>query len=104
MLRPTLINLNPIELRYYPFMINLDKCNVSCNVLSPKVCVSKEKKDKNVKIFNVITNKNKAKTMTNKFHVIANANSIVRHIIQIKNGIIKHVNVNVKIFYMQKRL
>ena len=46
MLRPTLINLNPIELRYYPFMINLDKCNVSCNVLSPKVCVSKEKKEK----------------------------------------------------------
>ena len=22
MLRPTLINLNPVELRYYPFMIN----------------------------------------------------------------------------------
>ena len=31
MTRPTLIDLNPDEnnqgLRYYPFMVNLDKCN-----------------------------------------------------------------------------
>ena len=27
----TLIDLNPTELKYYPFMINLDKCNGSCN-------------------------------------------------------------------------
>ena len=24
--RPSLIDLNPVELKYYPFMINLDKC------------------------------------------------------------------------------
>ena len=24
--RPTLIDLNPIELKYYPFMISLEKC------------------------------------------------------------------------------
>ena len=36
MVRPTLIDLNPVELRYYPFMISLDRCNGSCNVLSPK--------------------------------------------------------------------
>ena len=33
MVIPTLINLNTAELKYYPFMINLDKCNASCNVL-----------------------------------------------------------------------
>ena len=29
--------------------------------------------------------------------MIVNANSIVQHVIQTKNGIIRHVNVNVKI-------
>ena len=38
------------------------------------------------------------------FHVIANANSIVRNVIQIKNGIIKHVNVNVKITVIAEKI
>ena len=42
-LRPTLIDLGPVEIKYYPFMISSDKCNGSCNVLSPKICVSKNK-------------------------------------------------------------
>ena len=29
MIRPTLINLKPVELKYYPFMNSLDKCNGS---------------------------------------------------------------------------
>ena len=40
----------------------------------------------------------------NIFHVIANANSIVRHVIKIKNGIIKHVNVNAKIIISAKKI
>ena len=64
MISPTLIDLNPVELKYYPFMISLDKCSGSCNVLSPKKCVPKETKDINVKVFNMITNKNEAKEMT----------------------------------------
>ena len=43
MVRPTLIDSNPIELKYCPFMISLDKCNGSCNVLSSKTCVPKKK-------------------------------------------------------------
>ena len=31
MIRPTLIDLNPVELNYYLFMISLDKCSGSCN-------------------------------------------------------------------------
>ena len=42
MVRPTLIDLNPIKLKYHPFMISLDKCTGSCNVLSSKICVPKE--------------------------------------------------------------
>ena len=64
MVRPTLIYMNPVELRYYPFMISLNKCTGSCNVLSPKIRIPKETKDINVKVFNMITNKNEAKAMT----------------------------------------
>ena len=66
--RPTLICLNPAEYNYYPFMVSLDKCSGSyntANVLSAKLCVQKETKHINVKTFNMITNKNEAKTMEN---------------------------------------
>ena len=43
--RPTLIDMNRIELKYYPFMISLNKCTGSCNVLSPKICLQNEIKD-----------------------------------------------------------
>ena len=36
--------------------------------------------------------------------MIVNANSIVKHVIQIKNGIIKHVNMNVKIIVSSKKV
>ena len=42
--RPTLIDLNPVELKYYRFMISLNKYNGSCNVLSPKICVPIKKR------------------------------------------------------------
>ena len=44
MARPTLIDLNPVVLKYYPFMISLDKCGENCNVLSPKICNLKKQK------------------------------------------------------------
>ena len=56
--------MNPVELKYYPFMISLNKWTGSCNVLSPKICVPKERKLINVKAFNMITNKDEAKSMT----------------------------------------
>ena len=62
-IRPTLIDLNPVELNYYPFMISLDRCSGSCNVLSPKICVPKQTKDINIKVFSMITNENEAKAM-----------------------------------------
>ena len=63
MVRPTLINMNPNELKYYPFMISLNKCTGSCNVLSPKIYIPKGIKDIYVKAFNMITNKDEAKAM-----------------------------------------
>ena len=63
MVRPTLIDFNPVEVRYYPFMISLDKCTGSCTVVSPKICVLKEAKDVNIKAFNTTANKIEVKTM-----------------------------------------
>ena len=40
----------------------------------------------------------------NIFHVIVNARSIVQHVIQIKNGIMINVNVNVKIIVRAKKI
>ena len=45
-------------------MISINKCTKSCNVLSLKICAPKETEDINVKAFNMITNKNEAKAMT----------------------------------------
>ena len=67
MFRPTLIDLNPVELKYYPFMISLDSCNVMETVISYLLkCVFQKKQDTNTEVFNIITNKNEAKTMTKR--------------------------------------
>ena len=62
MIRPSLIDMSPVELKYYPFMINLNKYTGSCNVLSPDLCSKRNKR--HIKAFNMITNKNEAKAMT----------------------------------------
>ena len=60
MVRPTLIDINPVEHKY-PFVITLDKRSGSCNALSPKICVTKKTKGIYIKAFHMITNKNEAK-------------------------------------------
>ena len=47
MVIPTLIDLDPFELKCYPLTNSLNKCTESCNVFSPKICLSKERKDIN---------------------------------------------------------
>ena len=71
MVRSIPIDLNPVEFKYYPFVISLDKCTGSCNVLWPNICVTKEIKDIIVKIFNMIANKNEPKAMTK--HICCNS-------------------------------
>ena len=41
-----LLILNLVNLKHYPFMINLNKCSGSCNLLFPKIYVPTEKKKK----------------------------------------------------------
>ena len=55
--------MNSIELKYHSFMIILNICTGSCNILFLKICVSEETKGINVKACNLTTNKNEAKAM-----------------------------------------
>ena len=66
MIRPAIINLSPVELKYYPFMISLDKCNRICNAvddLSTKTWAPIKTKYVNVKVFNIIAGITKAKRL-----------------------------------------
>ena len=48
---PAPIDLNPVKLKYYLFMVTLDKCSGCCNAvdnLSTKICVSSKTKGINV--------------------------------------------------------
>ena len=72
MVRPTLIDLNPVELNCYLLFINyliivnLDESNGSFNVVNnifTKTCVSSKTKDVNVKVFKIITRINEAKAL-----------------------------------------
>ena len=56
--RAIFIELDLVELSYYPYMISLEKCDGSCNAfdgLCIKVCVPSKMKDANVEVFNMIT-------------------------------------------------
>ena len=68
-IRHTLINLNPVELNYYPFIISLGKCNGICNVandVSMKICVPSEKKGVCIRVFNMIARVNEVKAFIMK--------------------------------------
>ena len=62
MARPIIFILNLTEFNYYPF----SKCNGSCNGvddLPAKIYVPSKRKDGNVKVLNMITRTNEAKTL-----------------------------------------
>ena len=66
MTRHAVIDLNPTDLNYYPFMISLEKCKMSCNVvdvLSTKICVPNKTKEVSVKRFSMVTRIDEAKAL-----------------------------------------
>ena len=74
MIRAFLIGFNHVQLKYYPFMISLDKCNGSCssiNDLSMRSCIPSKSKDVNV---NMVTNGNEAKTLVK--HILCDCKCI----------------------------
>ena len=64
--RAFLVDLNPIELKYYPCIIPLDKCNPNCNTLgeiSGRICTPNKTEDVNLNVFNLIIRTNEQKTI-----------------------------------------
>ena len=68
--RTILTDFNPDEwnqrLHYYPFMVNLDSCNGSCNTLdvtSGRVCVPNKTEEISLNVFDMITRINESKTL-----------------------------------------
>ena len=64
MVRPTLIN--SVELNNILHNISLDKCNAIFNAvddLPTKLCLPSKTKDVHLKVFNLITRINEAKTL-----------------------------------------
>ena len=60
-IKPALIDLNPAELKYYPYTINLDKCNGSCNTLSEisdRICAPDKTENVNLNFFTLIARTN----------------------------------------------
>ena len=64
MVRLTVADMNPVELKYCPFMTSLNKCTGICNVFSPKIRAPEETKDTYIKEFNIITKEDEGKAMT----------------------------------------
>lgn len=53
MARPTLIDLNPVELYYYSFTISMNRCDGSYNTIKDpfgKICVHNKTEDGNIKV------------------------------------------------------
>ena len=75
--RPFLTDLDPVKLKYYPFMITWDKCNGSCNTLSKisdRVCVPHKTKNLKLNAFNLITRTNKSKALIKRVSCKCNVN------------------------------
>ena len=82
-------------------MVSLDKCSGSFNSvgkLSMRICVPSKTKDVDVKVFNMITNRNESKLLVKHISCDCklNGNSIVQRATHIKNGVTKHANENSK--------
>ena len=63
MVRPALIDLNPVEFNLYPFMASLDKGSRSCNAaddLCTKLRIPSETKDINIKVFKMVTSQKRS--------------------------------------------
>ena len=59
-----LIDLNPDELRYYSFMVSLDRCNGSFDTfhdLFDRSCVLSKTRKVNVKVISMISRKSESK-------------------------------------------
>ena len=104
MARPTVIYLNPNEynqrLSYYPFMVNLDRCNGICNTIndiSGRTCVSNKTEVVNLSAFNIIAWINKWSTLAKHISSKCKCKYNGTNVTQLRSGITINVIVTAKI-------
>ena len=67
--RPEIISINSNNPMFYPFSINLNKCNGNCDGINnpyAKICVRDIVKNLNVKVFNLMSRTNETRSI--KWH------------------------------------
>ena len=101
---PTLIYINPIEynqrLSYYPFMVNLDRCNGICNTIndiSGRTCVWNKTEVVNLSAFNIIARINKSSTLAKYVSSKCKCKYDGTNLTQLRSGISINVIVSAKI-------
>ena len=88
-------------------MISLDKCSGGCNAvddLSTMISVPSKTKDINFKVFNMTAKINEARALVKHISCDFKCKFNSKHVIQIKNEIMKHVNVSVKIIVLTQKI
>ena len=81
-------------------MVNLDRCNGSCNTLndlSSKICVPGNTEDVNLNVFNIVTRINESKSLIKHISCGCKCKFDGKKVIHFKNGIKIFVDVSVKI-------
>ena len=103
LVQPVLVNLHPNEysrkLHYHLFQLNqrhLLKIVILLMTYLTKYVVKKTK-DLNIHVFNVITEKMNQRFQQKIYHTNINVSLMKENVIQIKSGIMIHVDVSVKI-------
>ena len=67
--RPGIISINSNNPMFYPFSVNVNKCNGNCNNINDsyaKICVPDIVKNLNVKVFNLMSRTNETRQI--KWH------------------------------------
>ena len=102
-IQPTLINLHPNEysqkFHYYPSMVKLDICAGNCytlNDLSNKQCFPNKTEDLDLRLISMITGINEQKQLKSIYHANVIVDLMKENVIQINDGIMIGVDVNVK--------
>ena len=60
--RPVIMNIDSDDPSFYPYNIQINKCNGSCNTINDpyaKLCDTDAIKDMNIKVFNLMSRTNK---------------------------------------------
>ena len=95
--RPEIININSNEPFFYPYRVNIRKCNASCNNINDpyaNLCVPDVVKNINIKVFNIISRTNDTRYI--KWHETCKCKCTTDASVCNKDGMRINADVNAK--------